>query len=119
MMMRTLRRSIVSLVGLALGFAVALAACGPPPAPGGACRYNPHCGSGAIGAYCGDNDACQTGYCCGKDECDGGMCTVACKSDPQCPAGMLCQHDACFYACVVDADCAAGQKCKHDRVCEW
>lgn len=104
-------------LGLALGFA--LAACGPPPAPGGACRYNPQCGSGDIGAYCGDDDGCRSGFCCDKDHCDGGMCSIACKSDPQCPAGMLCQHDVCLFACAVNADCAPGQKCEHDRVCEW
>ena len=119
-MLRSNHRSwILGALALAAGVVMGAASCGPPPGPGGSCRYDPRCGSGDLGAYCGDNGDCRSGHCCEKDQCDGGMCTIRCKGDPECPAGMLCQHDVCFFACQVHADCGPDQRCEHGRVCEW
>ncbi|HEY8379310.1 MAG TPA: hypothetical protein VIK91_22605 [Nannocystis sp.] len=112
-------RWLASLIGLSFG-ALLSVTCAPPPPPGTDCRFNPHCGSGAIGAYCEHDGQCASGYCCESDHCDGGMCTQRCDADPECPPGMLCEHGTCFFACDHHDDCAPGQKCEHGhRVCEW
>jgi len=107
-----------AILGLVGGLALGAASCGPPPI--GDCRFDPNCGSGGIGAYCGRDSDCFDNHCCKKDECDGGMCSFECDNDGQCPRGMLCEHKTCFFVCGANGECGPGQECKHGgRVCEW
>lgn len=109
--------ALAGLVSLALGAVLAVACNGPV---GGACRYNPSCGNGELGADCDQDRQCRGGFCCDKKECDGGMCTFKCgKNDAPCPADMTCRGDVCYFACQYDNECAEGQRCKDDNFCSW
>ncbi len=115
--MARLSNTLLALASLLLIGGLLGGACADPYS---ACRLDPLCASGGVGASCASDRDCFDGVCCESDNCGGGMCTFACDDDRDCPPEMLCEHSTCFFICSDDRDCAVGQSCEHgNTICEW
>lgn len=95
-------RTIVSLL-LSL---LAVAACGGAGTGTGAPGIGPT--GTTVGATCRSNADCAS--LCVSSDAFAGMCSVACRSDVDCPDGTSCvQYQGggiCAVACSAPADCA-------------
>jgi hypothetical protein len=81
---------------IALGFLVALAACGDSKE------------DSLVGGSCHNNGDCR--ILCEADPVDfpGGFCTLHCTSDSNCPHGTVCMANAggiCMFPCGSALDC--------------
>jgi hypothetical protein len=63
-----------------------------------------------VGAACTADSQCGEQCLDNERHFPGGMCTVACRTDADCPSGSVCideEGGVCIVTCRVDADCAA------------
>ena len=71
---------------------------------------SPACDEAApLGASCGADADCTSGFCITSGDFPGGVCTEACGEEGPCPDGFACVSNSsgiCLEVCTTTADCS-------------